>query len=195
MSIASKRMNREWSDLFYYDESIHEKLRWKFAGNYGKQELGKPFSKDEPVRFHIDSDGYMIVTLASWPVKIHKIVYELHNPGSIGIVDHIDLCKTNNSIGNLRLVTEDINSRNSKQFSTNTSGVTGVCYRGGKYPSWRATWVDPKTGRRMDKGFGIKTFGFDLAFSLACEFRKLKIEELNAQGAGYTDLHGSKGET
>lgn len=51
-------------------------------------------------------------------------------------VDHIDGDCTNNTWENLRSVTHKENIRNSKRFSTNQSGATGVCaVRRGR---WRA---------------------------------------------------------
>lgn len=43
-------------------------------------------------------------------------------------IDHIDRDKANNRMSNLRVVSHSCNMRNTKIFSTNTSGVKGVSY-------------------------------------------------------------------
>jgi len=80
-------------------------------------------------------------------------------------------------------------ARNKSQYSSNTSGVTGVTYS--KVDArWYATWVSPATGKNVSKTFSIKKYGEEQAFQLACEARAKAIQELNAQGAGYSETHG-----
>ena len=113
------------------------------------------------------------------------------NPEKIPHVDHIDQDKLNNRENNLRWVSHEINSRNNSMREDNTSGVTGVNYfndgRGRYY--WRALWVD-LTGKSRYKYFSINKYGNDEAFRLACEYRQKMVEEMNKQGAGYSDNHG-----
>lgn len=86
-------------------------------------------------------------------------------------------------------------TRNISIKSNNTSGFTGVhlvstLVKGVIYQSWVATWssLDGKSNR---KWFSILKYGYEKAKELAIEYRKSKIEELNAQGAGYSDRHGT----
>lgn len=90
---------------------------------------------------------------------------------------------------NCRWVSPALQARNTKKRKNNTSGVTGVVLDSGKYPSFVAIWRD-LDGQGRKKCFGIRKYGYDEAFRLACEYRAKMIIELNQQGAGYTDSHG-----
>ena len=82
----------------------------------------------------IDRDGYYIVSLCkngkAKTFKIHRLVAEafLENPDDKLCVDHIDGCKQNNNLNNLRWATTVENSRNAKLSKRNTSGVKGVSF-------------------------------------------------------------------
>ena len=100
--------------------------------------------------------------------------------------------------GNMRWETLEQQSRNHTKQKNNTSGVTGVkkqvkIIAGRTYTAWVASWnllnMDKKTKR--SKNFSCDKFGENEAFILACDYRKLKIEELNEAGAGYAESHGS----
>jgi hypothetical protein len=69
----------------------------------------------------------------------HRIIWSLvHGDIPEGyVIDHIDGDGCNNRIENLRCVTPQINSRNRKLPSTNTSGVMGVNWIK-KKRRWRA---------------------------------------------------------
>lgn len=66
-------------------------------------------------------------------------------------VDHIDGNGLNNRMSNLRIVTHAQNMQNRKMHSTNTSGFKGVDYRAW-CNRWRATIIDPETGRKIHLG-------------------------------------------
>ena len=53
-----------------------------------------------------------------------------------------------------------------------------------------ACWRDIE-GIERRKNFNSKGLGKEQAFKLACEYRAQKIRELNEQGAGYTERHGT----
>lgn len=55
-------------------------------------------------------------------------------------IDHINGQRDDNRLENLRLVTRKENMQNAKQYSTNTSGVTGVSWSKSK-SRWRAYLV------------------------------------------------------
>lgn len=118
---------------------------------------------------------------------VHRIIWQLVH-GAVPddfVIDHIDGNPLNNLIENLRLVSAEINSRNKKINSRNSTGVTGVRLRGNHYEAkvCCGDFVHYKT-------FSISKLGKEEAFRQACEYRKQKIEELNQSGAGYTDRHG-----
>lgn len=93
--------------------------------------------------------------------------------------------------GNIRWATNGEQARN-RTFSRkrNTTGVVGVRKRevdGNFY--YEANWYD-LDGKYRSKTFSVRKHGNDVAFKLACEYRRNKIAELNSLGAGYSEWHG-----
>lgn len=78
-----------------------------------------------------NTKGYVSIKIDGKQYKAHRLawfyVYE-QDPGEQEI-DHQDLNKGNNRIGNLRLVTRKQNNENIALPRTNRSGVRGVSYR------------------------------------------------------------------
>lgn len=119
----------------------------------------------------------------------HRIIWILCN-GNFDkklTVDHIDGNKENNSVENLRVVTEQANQQNRRKFKNNTSGVTGVSFKSAKN-AWVVQWSD-ETGSHRTKMFSINKHGED-AFSMACEYRKYIIAVMNKNWSSYTERHG-----
>ena len=97
--------------------------------------------------------------------------------------------------GNMKWAHVEQQARNKRKKVTNTSGVTGVqFYHSGKenHTTYAvATWYSlGSSGKFESKKFSVRKNGLLPAFKLACEYRLKMIEELNAQGAGYTSNHG-----
>lgn len=166
-----------------YDETSKSFLRWKF-----RKQGRKPFS-DVGCK---DKDGYYYVSINRIKILVHRVIFTklICNLSDDEYIDHIDGNRENNRISNLRIATKAENMRNMHKFSTNTSGVTGVCYDA-YGDRWVSTWRDPKTGKSCRKNFPIKNFGDTIAYNMACEFRKHMIDIFNEGGAGYTDRHGA----
>lgn len=124
-------------------------------------------------------------------VFVHLIVWELfHGKVPDGyVVDHINRNPLDNSIENLRIVSHAENCRNRKLSKNSNTKSNGVNYseKEGRY---RATWRDLQ-GRPCSKSFSVAKYGEEMAFTLACAARKEAIKELNNQGAGYTEQHGT----
>lgn len=93
--------------------------------------------------------------------------------------------------GNMQWTTQDKQSRNTRKYSTNTSGVSGVYWAvtGSGNPRVVAGWID-LDGKPRTKSFLVSKYVEEAAFNMACEYRKKMIEELNLLGAGYTEFHG-----
>ena len=78
--------------------------------------------------------GYIHVGMTINKMKYQKMIHVLvalafiDNPENKPFVDHIDNCKTNNNIANLRWATSVQNSQNKSMMSNNTSGVKGVVW-------------------------------------------------------------------
>jgi len=75
----------------------------------------------------INNNGYRIITIDNIGYRAHRIAW-LYVYGNLPLnqIDHINGIKTDNKIGNLRDVTQNENSKNSKIGCNNTSGFKGV---------------------------------------------------------------------
>lgn len=92
--------------------------------------------------------------------------------------------------GNLRWATSAEQMRNRRKYTNNTSGVCGVSW--GRSPNGTllalASWKEGD--KRRTKPFLTSMHGLLPAFAMACRHREKMIEQLNKQGAGYSDKHG-----
>jgi len=68
-----------------------------------------------------------------WRINIHGKTYRAHRAAWLYVhgympeeVDHIDGCRTNNRLVNLRAVNRAENAKNMRRMPRNTSGVSGV---------------------------------------------------------------------
>lgn len=178
-----------WSDYFYYDVSSPSGLRWAVDVYVGKN--------TQQLRMKIGDVAGTEVTRGYWQVKVRskryvvsRVIWEMHK-GKIPegmLVDHIDRNTSNNSIENLRVVTPKVNPRNAKRSKSNKTGVTGVSKIENRL--YCSSWKE-MSGKLKQKYFQISEHGEEGAFRLACEHRARMIQELNAQGAGYTEAHGT----
>jgi transcriptional regulator with XRE-family HTH domain len=85
---------------------------------------------------YLINDGYLQVTLLNQLLKVHRIIWFMHN-GYLheNVIDHINRVKTDNRIENLREITRSCNSMNVEK--DNNSGVIGVNWDKNK-KSWTA---------------------------------------------------------
>lgn len=73
--------------------------------------------------------GYYVVSLHGVKYRAHRIIWLLaHGYWPENYIDHIDGNTGNNSIENLREVSQQCNLRNCKVSKNNTSGVSGVSF-------------------------------------------------------------------
>lgn len=182
-------------DVFVYDESSRTCLRWKVDRLCGNGNRIKSVVKGQEAG-SLDARGEAFTTRFNGKaMKVHNIVVALHNltVNEGEIVDHLDGDPTNNKIDNLRVVTQVLNSHNRCMQENNTSGQVGVNLwtdqRGSLF--WMARW-QVCAGRRKEKSFSVSKFGSDVAYQLACDYRKAMIEALNKEGHGYTKRHGTQ---
>ena len=137
------------------------------------------------------SHGYWEIQILDKRYYVHRIVWMLSN-GEIPsgyMIDHIDGDKTNNKLENLRLVDDALSNRNTGSRKHNTSGVKGVCWQtinGILYA--RAQWYS-LDGKQRCKLFSSKKLGREKSFEEACLFRTQRINQLQADGAGYSKRH------
>lgn len=90
---------------------------------------------------------------------------------------------------NCRWVKRELQARNHRKRSTNTTGYTGVTKSGGKFPDYIAScrWID---GTYVRKSFSIVKYGEEEAFLMAIATREQMIQDLNELGQGYGEFHG-----
>ena len=98
--------------------------------------------------------------------------------------------------GNIRWELDDSQARNHTKQKNNTTGVTGLGIQtkviaGNSYTSWIARW-NSLDGKSCTKNFSTNKYGYEEAKQLAIAYRNKIIQELNAQGAGYAESHGSE---
>lgn len=94
--------------------------------------------------------GYVSIMVAGRRMKAHQLAYLMMTgkmPGKGQCIDHIDMCRSNNSWANLRVCTPAQNLQNISKRATNSSGFLGVSKNGGK---WRATIT--KDGKQVHIG-------------------------------------------
>ena len=105
--------------------------------------------------------GYLIVWLYKdkkrYTRTIHRLVCEtfIDNPNNYKCCDHLDRCKTNNHVSNLRWVTYSTNNKNRKSFgNTDIVGVSWV--EGKKTYDCQVTDFNRK---RIRKTFSVSKYG------------------------------------
>lgn len=182
----------KWEDYFYYDESSPSCLRWKVDVSAGVQYQVQLVAAGDVSGSLSKRDGYWRVFLNRKSYLVHRIIMAMHSGECEAPVDHVNGNRHDNRLCNLRYVSAAENARNAKRQENNTSGKTGVKLtqtHKGRYWNWMAT-AETEKGRAT-KAFSVNKYGNDEAFRLACEWRDRMIEELNNQGAGYSERHGT----
>lgn len=182
-----------WHDYFYYDETSPSCLRWKVDRYRGNHKWPHKFISKGDIAGSIGKKEYCEVKLFNKIYKVHRVIYEMEI-GEISLtmkIDHFDKNPRNNFKTNLRIVSNAVNCRNKGMYKKNTSGVTGVSLHHNGHGNfyWNVQWCD-LTGKIKSKAFSISKLGNDKAFDMASSYRLNIIEDLNKQGAGYTDTHG-----
>ncbi len=78
---------------------------------------------------HLHHQGYRDVVIRHRLYREHRIVW-LYVYGAMpdGHIDHINRCRDDNRICNLRIVTRSQNKHNGNTYANNTSGVPGVYF-------------------------------------------------------------------
>ena len=121
-------------------EELHEMLSYDTESGvlYWKNCLdsrlnGKPAGGLNP------KDFYICLHIRGRMFKAHRVIWAMHyGEWPNKFIDHIDQCRSNNRIENLRLADAVENGRNRRMGCTNTSGALGVSFHK-RSQRWRAT--------------------------------------------------------
>lgn len=187
-----------WKDIVEVSEESITGLRWKVFGLSRRQKQthagnlhSYPNGKPKEISLGYKTKRY----------KVHRIIWVLFH-GSIDenkVVDHIDGNPWNNSITNLRVVSQATNCRNSAICSHNKTKINGVSICSKLRPNGKkdvyavAAWYDfhytPEKYQR--KHFRVDQFETELAaIQHAKKFLDLQIEKQKEYGIEFTDRHG-----
>jgi hypothetical protein len=119
----------ELNDLLDYDPETGL-FTWK--KNRGKRVCAGSIAGN------LHHSGYINIRINGKLYPTHRLAYKMcYGSDPVGMLDHINMDKSNNRIANLRDATATQNQRNKRAPKNNTSGFKGVCW----YPtrkSWRA---------------------------------------------------------
>ena len=115
---------------------------------YWKVSVGK--AKRNEVAGHTDSSGYTKISVDGVKYFAHRLAwFYCFKVWPQKNIDHVDRCRSNNRIKNLRDVGQSLNGLNGSLRRNNSSGHTGV-----SYDPRRDTWVAyvNKDGRKKHLG-------------------------------------------
>ena len=188
-----------FSEFVAIDSNSPSGLAWvaprKYIHTLRYDRVGKPAGN---IREFNGRQSYWVITLFGKSFFCHRIVWLLHN-GTVceeTDVDHIDGNSLNNAIVNLREVPPILNCRNSRKKLPNKELQTGVYYeelysRNGTLLKRINAHASIEANKVLKKNFSVLKYGYDEALRMAIAWRKSMIDQLNKEGAGYSDRHGT----
>ena len=116
-----------------------------------------------------NTHGYKRVNLSRDGKKkthdVHRLlgIHFIPNPENKGFIDHIDRCRTNNDVSNLRWATHSENGQNTGKMSTNTSGHKNISWDPVNY-KWRYQKII--NGKKKARNFKSKTHAICYKFGM-----------------------------
>jgi len=155
------------------------------CATWNKRYAGKPAGV-------ISSNGYSYIAIKNRKYLAQRLAWLIsHREWPNGQIDHIDGCRDNNALNNLRVVTNSINQRNRRMGETNTSGTTGV-YWNAENKNWRARIVidrvpiclgsfDRKEDAIVARKAAEQEHGFGPSHGMTATARQ-KVRAIKAQG-------------
>lgn len=126
----------EWKERMPYMFSSGDRHAEHKCNNWNSRNAGRP------AFCSLAKNGYLFGRIWRASFYAHRVAWAMHS-GSWPEedIDHINGCRTDNRIINLRAVTRAENLRNKAVQSNNTSGCTGVDWSDGQ-KKWRARVQD-----------------------------------------------------
>ena len=142
----------------YCKENYKQYNTYDLSGSYGIGYTSKgeefyfdleDYEKIKDYCWYINNVGYLAAreSKINAPILMHRLIMNCNN--SSKVIDHIGHDKTDNRKINLRICTQEENSRNHRISSLNTSGKTGIVYDKSRN-KWAATIV--KNGKTIHLG-------------------------------------------
>lgn len=120
------------------------------------------------------SSGYVHVCILGQSILAHRLIWAMvYGDDPLDCIDHRDLCRSNNRIGNLREATRSQNNMNKKLRPENRSGVKGVFW----HKASRKWCADITVAGRK------RHLGVFVSFEDAVEARRLAAETLHGEFA------------
>lgn len=178
---------------FILDDGTHTtlipsgtELTTKFLSNNFKYDDGDLYYGGQLVE-RLQTMGYRYMTMGGKNYLAHRIIWMMHNgPIQKGmVIDHIDGCRTNNKIENLRCITRQQNQWNASTARQSTSGlkyIGTIISRGKKY--YRVQFHSPFNH--------IKTFTYsDEGLETAIAYRNAWVEKHHGEMANVSAYDGS----
>lgn len=193
-SITRPTLSYDYSlfeEYLYYDTTSPTRLRWKRAiggTNNDQRKIGEVAGTcSKECRLTMQGKSY-ISSRIIW-LLFHKEIDQSM------VIDHIDGDRLNNSIENLRLISQKENMRNKTLCKKNVSGMTGVITlnEGGRQTGWRSQYV--YHGKLYYQYYRFnKYIDEDFALELAKDWRASMMKHLIKLGETYTErhIHGPK---
>ena len=87
---------------------------------------------------YICKEGYRVIGINRTQYLAHRLLWKLHTGKDPSYeIDHINRCREDNRIENLRVVTQSENLKNKTKYINNTSGYSGVVFNK-KEQRWQA---------------------------------------------------------
>ena len=136
-------MDIDWHEVFEYRDGelfYKERPREWFSRDNSYTQFNTKHAGTRADRLGKVQGYYTVrarVNGVDYRLRSHRVVWEMFNgPIPKGwVIDHIDQCRTNNRIENLRLATDSMNGMNRKAPKHNSSGTKNVAWakREGKW--------------------------------------------------------------
>ncbi|EDB6595957.1 hypothetical protein AHR24_03330 [Salmonella enterica subsp. diarizonae] len=115
------------------------------TGIFTRLHSGGGVKSGDVCNYVIPSTGYIATRVLGKLYTVHRLAWLYHyGEWPDGEIDHIDRCRTNNAISNLRCVTRSINAHNTKVRSDNNTGYKGVYYYKSRDKYWEYFCLNSK---------------------------------------------------